>query len=218
MLISHGLRAATPKTTDAPYFVSASTTNSPSGLGHTINVPTTRQSGDYLIMFLGVRSNTGATINNPSGWTQLLANATSPITGAYYKVSNGAEASTISVSLNQAAEVSAVVIDIRNYSSTNTIGAWAATDSSSPLTNSGITPTASGLLLAFWGFRASSSTTTVTVTTPPTGMTLAGQAAQNGVTGVAYYQNWAATATGSREVGLSAATILGSHSLLVQLA
>lgn len=218
MLLSHALRASQKPAAAGPYVVSSATTTSASGLVHTVNVPTTRQSGDLLIMFANTRSNTTATFTNPSGWASLLTPATAPIAAAFYKVSNGAEASTVSVTINASAELNAIVMDIRDYTSINTIGAWAATDTTSPVTNSGITPTASGLLLGYWAIRPTGSTAIINVTAGPSGMTSAGEPTQQGLLAAAYYQDWAATATGSREVSLDTASFAGSHSLLVQIA
>lgn len=217
MLISHGLRAASFKpSAGSPYFVAAATTTSSSASSHTVNIPSGSLAGDLLVMFINVRSNSAAAITTPSGWTTFLANATSPIAGAFYKVSSGSEPATITVALGGTVELNAIVMDIRDYSSINTVGAWAASDILNPISNAGITPTASGLLLAYWAIRATSGVT-VTFTADPSGMTSASKIAQPGLAAAAYYQDWSATTTGTRSISTSG-SLDGTHSLLIQIA
>jgi len=215
-MLADKLRAASFKPTAAPSFVaSAITTNAAAGT-QTANLPT-RQAGDFLVLFANIRGNT-TTMSTPAGWTAFLTNAATPVAGAFYRTATNNASDTATFSISTSLEFNAVCISIRNYSSTNTIGAWAATDTSSPLTNSGITPTASGLLLGYWAIRPTGSTATVNVTSGPSGMTSAGTPTQQGLSAAAYYKDQPATSTGALEISLDTATIAGSHSLLIQLA
>ena len=215
MLISHGLRAAVGG--GGPRFINVAGTITDTD---TMNLPSGIQAGDFLAMFISASTATGGTITTPSGWTQFLAQVTGQRTGAYYKVATGSEGATQTVAIGGSNTAACNVLLIRGYKSINLVGAFAASDASSPITNSGITPTLPGLLLGFWAIRSRSSTP-VTVTGGPSGMSLANIASgfvddEDGMTNAVYYQDWAATATGTREITTSG-TIDTSRSLLVQI-
>jgi len=185
-----------------------------------MNLPSGIQAGDFLAMFISVATATGGTITTPSGWTQFLPQVQSQRTGAYYKVATGSEGATQTVAIVGSDTVACNVLLIRGYKSINLVGAFAASDASSPITNSGITPTFPGLLIGFWAIR-STTNTPITVTGGPSGMSLANIASgfvddEDGMTNAVYYQDWAATATGTREITTSG-TIDTSRSLLVQI-
>lgn len=73
--------------------------NTPTDLGgsdstnHLVQMPATVNSGDLLIALLAVDSN--FTITTPSGWTSLISQAVTQVTGAvFYRVANGTEGGT----------------------------------------------------------------------------------------------------------------------------
>tara|TARA_R110000868_G_scaffold59052_2_gene181433 strand:+ start:54 stop:713 length:660 start_codon:yes stop_codon:yes gene_type:complete len=218
MLISHGLRAAVGG--GGPTFIDVAGTIVNSASSVSANLPSGIAAGDLLVMFVSIATATGNTITTPSGWTQFLAQVTGPRTGAYYKVADGSEGATQSVTLSSGGNTASFnVLLIRGQGLTYTVGAFAASDTTSPITNAGITPTSSGLLLGFWGIRAN-GTSPITVTGGPSGMSLAniasGYTGNDAMTNAVYYQDWAATATGTREITTSG-SIDSSRSLLLQI-
>lgn len=214
MLISHGLRAASFKpSAGPPYVVSSASTYNTTSINVNVAMPSGVVAGDLLVVMYVVESNSGSPLSVPSGWTVFLTSATSPITAAIYKVSDGSEGATVTMNITSRNDCLFLAFNIRDYSSINTVGAWAATDTSSPLTNTGITPTASGLLIGYWGIRATSA---ISITSAPSGMTEIIKSGNPGVTGAAYYQDWGATVTGNREI-TTVGTINGSHSVLIQI-
>jgi hypothetical protein len=218
MLITHGLRAAGGGSN--PTFIGVAGTIVDSAASVSANLPSGIAAGDLLVMFVSVATNTGSTITTPTGWTQFLAQVTGQRSGAYYKVATGSEGATQTVSLSDNNNTASFnVLLIRNQGATYTVGAFAASDTVSPITNAGITPPDPGLLLGFWGIRANGSTA-VTVTGGPSGMSLAniasGYTGNDAITNAVYYQDQAAGATGTREITTSG-TINTSRSLLLQI-
>lgn len=219
MLVSHGLRAAVGGG-ELRFVDVAGTIVSTSTSPVSVNLPSGIQAGDFLAMFVSIATGSGGAITTPTGWTQFLAQVSEQRTGAYYKVATGSEGATQSVTVNTGNNTGSFnVLLIRRYTANNTIGAFAASDTSSPITNAGITPTLPGLLLGFWAIRAN-GTTPVSVTGGPSGMTLAniasGYTGNDAMTNAVYYQEQAATATGTREITTSGA-INTSRSLLLQI-
>lgn len=218
MWISHKLRTAAGGSNPAFVNVAGTIVNSASSVS--ANLPSGIAAGDLLVMFVSIATATGSTITTPTGWTQFLAQVTGQRTGAYYKVATGSEGSTQTVLLSDSGNTASFnVLLIRNQGSTYTVGAFAADDGTSPITNAGITPTLPGLLLGFWAIRANGSTP-ISVTGGPSGMTLAniasGYTGNDAMTNAVYYQDQAATATGTREITTSG-TIDTSRSLLLQI-
>lgn len=216
MWLAHKLRAAAKKSITVISTVGTIVTASATTLG---NLPSNFKTGDLLVIFVSISRGSGSIIT-PAGWTPFLTAVEAQRTGAYYRVADGSEGSTVTFDMASiTGTVSFNILLIRNYKTINTVGAFATSDIISPITNAGITPTAKGVLLAFWGLR-SNSTTPVTVTGGPAGMTLAnivsGFTADNAMTNAVYYQEWNAIATGTREITTSG-TMTTTRSLLIQL-
>ena len=219
MWISHKLRTAAGGS-GGPTFINVAGTVVDSAASVSANLPSGIVAGDLLVMFVSIATATASIITTPTGWTQFLAQVTTQRTGAYYKIATGSEGATQSVSLSTNGNTASFnVLLIRNQGSTYTVGAFAASDTTSPITNAGITPSDPGLLLGFWAIRASGETP-VSVTGGPSGMTLAniasGYTGNDAITNAVYYQDQAATATGTREITTSGA-INTSRSLLLQI-
>lgn len=70
---------------------------------HTVNLPSSISSGDLLIVFFSVDGNPSTT-TWPAGWTQLFSDiqGSSDVFSAYYKIANGSEGASISVSTSDA--------------------------------------------------------------------------------------------------------------------
>lgn len=86
-----------------------------------INLPSSISAGHLLVMI--IRSPSGATFTTPSGWTALVSNNTADgsddTTSIYYRIADGAEGATVSVTVSASTKASAVVWRITGSSSTD---------------------------------------------------------------------------------------------------
>lgn len=221
MTLSHRLRTTGKIITyDSPTVISSTGTLGSGVTPVNAALPSGIVAGDLLVMFIAAGTASGAVITTPTGWTQVAVQTAGNRSGAYYKIATGTEGATQAVTLSTNSDTSSFnVLLIRGATGINVSGAFSANDATSPLTNTGITPTATGLLLGFWSIR-SGGTTPVSVTAGPSGMALerivSGYYGNAAITNAVYWQNWGATVTGTREITTTAG-IDTSRSLLVQI-
>jgi len=99
---------------------------------HIINLPSGIASGNLLIIYLDSGSN--PTITFPSGWTQLFltANGTSNELGAWYRVADGTEGSTITVTTSTSQTTAHISYRITGYYGVPAVGTAATGSSVNP--------------------------------------------------------------------------------------
>lgn len=186
-----------------PLFIEQSSVVQAAGTTLTLNIPTSKKSGDLLLAFLGKQDNDVYGI--PAGWTKLAEFAVAGGGG-----SNGNGAPVIVSKISDGTETTAAftnpkggcvgVIYVYRGSTAGTAGAYAdptGTGTSNPVAPS-ITMTSAGILLCI------AATVNATTYTAPSGMTLKTNSASTIPSLVIYEQIiTAAGATGTRTVGTS---------------
>src|SRR5580765_342760 len=79
-----------------PVIAAGNTSTNASGTSHTVNLPTGIVAGNLLVVVFG--GSAAATLTWPAGWTQFLTGgATGAVLNAAYKLADGSEGSTITV-------------------------------------------------------------------------------------------------------------------------
>lgn len=101
---------------------------------HTVNLPSGIQSGDLLLVIFNADST--PTITFPEGWTQLFQTL-GPTTykhmfGAWYRIADGEEGATITVTTSASEQSAHTSYRITDYSGTPEVGTSSATFNSSP--------------------------------------------------------------------------------------
>lgn len=98
---------------------------------HTVNLPANIVSGNLLLVFFG--SHGVPTITFPGDWTQLFQTANSSIMfGAWYKVANGTEGATITVTTSNVQETAHTSYRITDYQGVPQVGTSVGAYSSLP--------------------------------------------------------------------------------------
>lgn len=174
-MLSHFLRAATPKGTFPILNNITTSLKGSSGTTFTINLPSNLVSNNGILMI--VTAYQQPTISTPTGWTLVATgiNGSSqrgPRVSVFIKVSNGAEGSTVSVTLGAANEATAITARITNWTSATTSVEGSVINAGGTLNPNPPSQTASwgsanNLFVALVGIRSSS-----TVTAYPTNYTL----------------------------------------------
>lgn len=98
-----------------------STDNIGGGSTRTINIPAGVANGDLIVAILSMNNTSAAPVTYPSGWVKLFdLNSTSNIsTSAAYKVADGTEGGSFSVTLSNSQETAAVCYLIEGYDTAN---------------------------------------------------------------------------------------------------
>lgn len=123
-----GRRAAAP----FPTVVTTNTSTGASSSSHTVSLPTGIVSGNLLIAFCAL--NDDRTHTWPAGWTELTdADTGNIVASVAYRVADGSEGSTISVSLGGGSSTSAhITLRITNYTGTPEAGTPVGGTSTTP--------------------------------------------------------------------------------------
>lgn len=133
--ILHGVIIAGFKISAFPTIQTSNSTNYTTTVSspQNFNLPSGLTSGDLLLLFIG-GSGASHSITTPSGWTQLSHNAANIGTlGIYYKISDGSEGATVSISFSGSFPfVSGKSYRITNYSGTPSVGTNATGVDNSP--------------------------------------------------------------------------------------
>jgi hypothetical protein len=103
-------------------------TTSPSTYNHTVNLPSGIASGNLLIALFGTTS--AATPTFPAGWSQLFF--TSNTFSAWYKIANGTEGASITVTTSSSVQSAHITYRITGYSGTPEVGTSATGSSANP--------------------------------------------------------------------------------------
>jgi len=92
------------------------------GTSHTVNLPSGIASGDLLLVFFNSESN--PTITFPDGWYNLFqaSYSTNVTFGAWYRIADGTEGSTITVTTSTSQSTDHTSYRITSYSGTPTVG------------------------------------------------------------------------------------------------
>jgi len=106
--------------------------NAVNNTDHTVNMPAGVESGDLLIALFSADGNSAITF--PGGWTQLYqqANGVSVISGVWYRVSDGGEGATITVTTGAAEMSGHTTFRITGYYGTPEVGVVATGTSVNP--------------------------------------------------------------------------------------
>lgn len=177
-----------------PLYIASAGTRS-AGTTTVVNKPTGTIQNDLMIALL-MDGDTGITPSYPTGWTQsILSNAANNSGAVAYKIAGASEPSSYTFGLTGAFGKVVQIVTIR-YASNVATGTY-ATGTSATLTAPTITASF-GILLAWFGAES-----TPTLTTAPTGMTLALNTTGGPVCWT-YYQNIAAGSTGTRTLVINA--------------
>lgn len=149
---------------------SGGVTGSGTSTSLTVNKPTNTEQGDIMVAFLAADgSGAGTAWTQPSGWTEVLDDATIPHAGVSYKVAGASEGSSYtfdrSGKSSATASFSGIIVTYR-YASYDTIGAIQNVSGASSVTAPSVTAsTASSLLLAYYASNSSGGSWST-----PTGM------------------------------------------------
>jgi hypothetical protein len=193
---AQGIVVFTYNTTTAPHFVAASAVVN--GSNPTVAVPTGYAAGDLLILFIG---NTTTTVSTPSGWT-LYYNGNTRIQ-LFYKIA-GASESSVSLTSTGTAQA-AVMLAYRNASGIGTSSTLNTASSTSPVTNTLVTPVNNCSILSVYSFGGAVNST---ITPPASTIERVNQASTTGnIRGLDFVDeivNTAGTTTTARTATLSA--------------
>lgn len=112
-----------------PTVVNSATSTNASGTSHTINLPTSIVAGKLLLVYFACTGATALpTITWPAGWTVLFSNAsgtfsaTTNVLSAGFKIADGTEASTITVTTSNNQTSSTQSFQIANYRGVPQVG------------------------------------------------------------------------------------------------
>jgi hypothetical protein len=116
-----------------------------------INLPASLIAGNYIIMLLGLGTNVTATL--PTGWTQASSfTSSTPHKYIWWKVSDGTEGSTVSVTISGTAPVSALTFQVSKATGSPIVAGSAAAGTGTainPPAVSGLTSTSTYLIFGF---------------------------------------------------------------------
>jgi hypothetical protein len=80
-----------------PVVAGTNTSTQASSTSHTVNLPASIAAGDLLIIFFGY-NNTADDVTTPSGWTQFFNDVNGIRFYGFYKVADGGEGATVTIS------------------------------------------------------------------------------------------------------------------------
>lgn len=157
---------------------SATNSNASSTASHIINLPTGIIAGDLLVAVLG--NNGDRTHTWPSGWVELGDTLNGTISSATigYRIANGTEGSTITVTASTSSVSVAICAAIRNRIGAPTTSTVATGTSTAP--NSGSVAIRNGLFLSTFGGRQTANILGYSV---PSGYTVIAATQQNSAGG-----------------------------------
>jgi hypothetical protein len=150
---------------------SIGTANHGSGTSVSVSLPASVAAGDLLVMVIQTSAGAAPTVNAVTGWTHLITKQTS-VTGfafdVFYRVADGTEGSTVTVTTTAAANFQVIVARVTGADTVTPINASASGSvaAGSTAATPSITTTAANCLIVSIASPVSTATSTA-----PTGMT-----------------------------------------------
>ena len=169
MILSHALRAATPKGPPPIAFISSSTERASTSAPFAVDAPSGIQEGDLLLAYYSHNGTTTA-LTPPSGWTTLVASerVANSRFALFSLIAGPSEPSTYTFDSADSSNQRVSIALFRGGSaSVDVVGSRAGVDGSNTIAAPSITTTQSGLLLAYSSCEGAG----VELTSGPSGMT-----------------------------------------------